>query len=447
MRKFIFILLLGFSIIACEKSDTPVNDDPDKEIVEEEEEEVDPGEPDNPESPNIAGEILIHDFDRSQKGFVLVNDVAQNKVYLMEKENAEIVFEWDMPVRIANDAFLLDNGNLLVALIDEEPAYTFGGYGGRLAIISPSNDIILDYSYSDDVNLSHHDLQMLPNGNILFLAWEKKSGSELEESGYAGDDEAIYAEKLLEIDPNNNQIVWQWNSWDHIIQEVDESLENYGTVSENPQLININYVDHLKEGSYEGDIMHANGLEYDEERDLIFLSVNFFSEVWVIDHSTSIEQASSNSGGNFNKGGDLVYRFGNPAAYNNEEGGRMFYHNHTPALVPENTGLLVFSNGIPAVDAHSTVYELNLPEEFELKANTNNELEIAWSFMHEDLFSPIVSGAYRLPNGNTLITEGSDGFWEVTESGEIVWLFEGEGFFWRGYHYNLDSPAIEAIGL
>ena len=62
--------------------------------------------------------------------------------------------------------------------------------------------------------------------------------------------------------------------------------------------------------------MHANGLDYDEANDVIYLSVYYYDEVWVIDHSTTTSEAQSSAGGNYNKGGDLIYRFGNPNTYN-----------------------------------------------------------------------------------------------------------------------------------
>ena len=98
-------------------------------------------------------------------------------------------------------------------------------------------------------------------------------------------------------------------------------------------------------------------------------------------------------------------------------------------------------------DPHSTVYEVELPEVFDLQKQANNELNVLWSYSHPDLFSPKVSGAQRLENGNTLITEGDSGYWEVTGDGEIVWRFESEGFFWRGYHYDQNSPQILGLNL
>ena len=441
MKRFLYLIIFC-SLFSCESDDDIMQEVPDKEIIEEVEDSI----PVNPENNILAGEITYHDQEKSEEGVILVNDAASNRIYLMEKKESIILKEWDLPSGIGNDGELLENGNLLVALTDPDPVYNFGGFGGRVAIITPEDEIVWDYEYSDSINLAHHDIEILPNGNVLVLAWEKRTGAELMAKGYDGPYESIYAEKLLEINPTNNEIEWEWNVWEHLIQDNDDKSENFGVVAEYPERINLNYVDPLKEGEYNGDIFHANGLEYDADRDLIFLSVNYFSEVWVIDHSTSIEEAKGSLGGQYGKGGDLVYRFGNPSAYDNI-GKRMFFHNHHPNLVPQSNSILVYSNGIPSGDTGSIVFELELPQYFELKSQTQNELNVIWFFSHPELFSPKVSGAQRLNNGNTLITEGDSGFWEVTNSGEIVWRFKAEGFFWRGYHYSDSSSGILNLNL
>ena len=415
-------------------------------------ENVKEGEKSPPEEEEIpsqeyAGVVTVFNSEKIKDGYLLVTDAANNRVFLMEKEFSEIVYEWELPAAVGNDSQVLEDGSLLIALKDSNPSVEFGGYGGRIVIINPDDQLEWDYIVSDNQQLAHHDIEMLPNGNVLILVWELKSSFDLVYNGYTGNEEIIYAEKIIEVNPKTNDIVWEWNVWDHLVQDQDPSAKNFGSVEDSSHRVNINYVDHLAEGLYNGDIFHANGLEYDQEKDLIFLSVNFFSEVWVIDHSTSTAEAKTGKGGNYGKGGDLVYRFGNPAAYNNTAGERLFYHNHHPNLVPGENNLLVFANGIPAVDAHSVVYELKMPETYDLQKGQDNEPEVVWSFTNEELFSAKVSGAVRLPNGNTLITEGTSGYWEVTESGEIVWRFEGEGFFWRGYHFEKDNPSLQPLGL
>ena len=331
---------------------------------------------------------------------------------------------------------------MLVSLIADDVSFSFGGYGGVVQLVNPDNSVKWSYIVATAFELGHHDVERLPNGNILVLIWEGRPLDEAQESfGYAYQDDVIYAEKLIEINPNTNEIVWQWSSWDHTIQDLNQDKPNFGTIAEHPQLIDLNYRDPLREAdSFNGDIMHANGIAYDEEHDLVFMSVNFYSEVWVIDHNTTTEEASGTAG-------DLVYRFGNPGAYNNTAGERSFFYNHGVNMVPESNNVMVYANGGLGGVTQSVVYELQQPANYELKAESDNELQVVWSFTDEDLFAPRVSGAYRMSNGNTLITEGDYGCWEVTQDKEVVWKYEGTGFTWRAYPYDKDDELLEAFEL
>ena len=52
-------------------------------------------------------------------------------------------------------------------------------------------------------------------------------------------------------------------------------------------------------------------------------------------------------------------------------------------------------------------------------------LELVWSYVQPaQFYSTNISGAQRLPNGNTLVTEGAPGrMFEVTKDGAIVWEY------------------------
>ncbi len=392
--------------------------------------------------PEIEG-LEVFNAEKIDTNYILVNDASTNRVYLMDK-TTEVKHEWNLNgKRLGNNAFLLPNGTLLAMLESESPEITLGGFGGLISILDKDGTIEWSYEYSNDKHIAHHDAIQLPNGNILFLSWEKKSMEEANAIGFSAGTQIIY-DAVLEINPATDEIVWSWHLWDHLIQDVDGSKEKFGDVAENPQRIDVNY---LEVPNDDGDLSHANGIAYDSEKDIIFISANFYSEIWVIDHSTTTQEARSNSGGNFDKGGDLIYRFGNPRAYKNDLGTRRFDRNHHPNLLSGNKkgNMLVFANGFS--NEQSEALEFDVSPLLPLTPNTDNEPPVVWNFTDTDLYSGRVSGVDLLSNGNRLITEGDFGFWEVTEEGEIVWKFQTSGFFWRGYHYDKDAPEILLLDL
>lgn len=422
--RYSFALFTCAFFLNCQNDDdiTPTSDTPD---------------------PILTENIEVYNGNLIDNSYTFAVENGGTQSYLLDKSGNKIK-EWQFDDNLGNDLELLPEGKLLGIFKSDNPSITFGGFGGIVKIINNDGSIDWEYEYSSEDYISHHDTEILPNGNVLFIVWEKIDIAEAQANG-VNTTVPIYPETLIEINPSNNQIVWQWRSFDHIIQDEDDTLLNFGNISDNPQLININYniVDN-------GDIMHANGVDYDATKDVIYLSVNYYNEIWVIDHSTSTAEAATNLGGNYNKGGNLLYRFGNPSAYENTEGTRLFYNNHFPNLLeddePGEGNVLVYVNG--SNTGQSVVYELDMPNDFELTPNSNNEPNIVWSFTDPALFHGRVSGAVRLKNGNTLIAEGDYGFWEVTNNGSIAWKYNGLGkTFWRCYAYDFDDQEILDLNL
>jgi hypothetical protein len=440
--SFIYLIFLGFSFLACNNDDSSSRDP------------IATDDPETKEDPESTGNTISDSlFDGSPEfinpdlvydGYLLVNDAFGNSVFLINK-NGDVLYNWPLSNNIGNDVYLLSDSRLLAILEADTPLIKFGGKGGKIQFIQKDGTIDWNFDYSTEDYITHHDVELLPNGNVIAMVWERMPAQEAIQNGSVLNID-LYTEAIIEIDPSTDQIVWEWHSSDHLIQDNDDTKNNFGSISDNPQLINLNYVTD-EEG---GDIMHANGISYDENSDIIFLSINFYHEVWAIDHSTNTMEGASSTGGNYEKGGDLVYRFGNPTAYNNNMGERLFYNNHFPNLLDDGVSgqrnMLIYVNKKDNTE-QSIVYEFKLPSNYTLEPNENNEPEVVWSFTDPELFAPKGSGAVKLPNGNRLITEGDFGFWEVTEDGEVVWKIEASGFFWRGYHYDKDATEIEALGL
>lgn len=424
MKNFLILLLTLIFLSNCKKEDIAL-----EEIA----------------APELSSEIVIYDAQKLDGNYLLAIENGGTVSYLINKEG-EKLFTWNFENNLGNDLELLESGELLGIFKDKDRPFNFGGGSGVAKLFNVDGSLKWEYTIADNNFLAHHDVEMLPNGNILFLVWERITIAQAKEVGVKTNED-IFPEKIIEVNPVTNEVVWEWRSWDRLIQDVDENLSSYAVVSDNPQKVDFNYNTFTN-----GDLMHANGFDYDVENDIIHMSVNFYSEIWVVDHSTTTEEASGEVGGNYDKGGDLIYRYGNPSAYKNPQGIRLFNNNHFPNLLEGDVlgsgNMLIYVNTQSDLN-QSIVYELDLPTIFNLTPNINNEPAVIWSFTDSELYASKFSGAVRLSNGNTLICEGDYGYWEVTQDGEVVWKYKAEEglSFWRGYNYNKNSAALNNLNI
>jgi hypothetical protein len=183
--------------------------------------------------------------------------------------------------------------------------------------------------------------------------------------------------------------------------------------------------------------MHTNSIDYNEEFDQIVFSVRYYSEICVIDHSTTTEEAAGHTGGNSGKGGDLLYRWGNPQTYDRgTSSDRKLFEQHDTNWIDEGRpgegNILIFNNGVGR--GYSTVDEIVPPVddngEYYLEPGSAYGPETqTWIYSPTPSFyASYVSGADRLASGNTLICNGESGkIFEVTPEETTVWQYTGLG--------------------
>jgi len=215
--------------------------------------------------------------------------------------------------------------------------------------------------------LSHHDIEVMPNGNVLILVWERISAEDAINMGRRAEllpDNELWNNILLELRPNGRgsaDVVWSWSFSNHLVQDCDKSKANYGDVAASPHRIDINIcprdgkagVRGLKrfEGkdgkTGERDWIHCNSISYDPSTDRIALGLNVQSEIIIIDHSAS------------NRG--IMWRYGNPQNY--RRGGRMdqvLFNQHAAQFVDKGRRILCFNNGRHPDRWWSTIDEIEI---------------------------------------------------------------------------------------
>ncbi len=382
-------------------------------------------------------------------GYTLFSSGTSTETYLINN-CGEVINQWTSNYTPGNSLYLLENGNLLRTGKIDNPSITIGGIGGIIELFSWDNTLLWQYTYSTSEVAQHHDIFPLPNGNILMLALSVMTGTEAIQAGRDPlklSEGRLFNEQIIELEPlgaNQANIVWEWNLKDHLIQDIDNTKDNFGVVADNPQLLNINF---LNNNSSLGPAnwIHANSIQYNETLDQIILSSRLLSEIYIIDHSTTTSEAASHSGGNYNKGGDFLYRWGNPKAYNHgDSDDQQLFGQHFPHWIEDgftDAGkIILFNNGNAREVELSTNTPINYssidvidPSEtsgvYAYDAiNGYSPTSPSWTYTDpidvKLFYSPILSGAQRLPNGNTLICNGILGkFFEIDSNGDTVWEY------------------------
>ena len=377
--------------------------------------------------------------------------------YLIDNDMNEINV-WTHPRGAASMPYLLQDSTLLYPYRVQNPSMSSGGVGGGISKYSWDGDLLWNYEIANDTYQHHHDIEPLPNGNILVIVWEKKTASEAYNAGRVTLNNSLnemWAEAILELEPvgtNDVNIVWEWHIWDHLIQDVDESLPNYGIIEEHPELQDVNYGNagsNNGPGGPNGDWKHLNAIAYNSDLDQIAISSRHHDEIYIIDHSTTTEEAAGHTGGNSGMGGDYLYRWGNPEAYNrgtssNHLLGDQHGVNWIPEGYPGAGNLIIFNNQY--THNNSAVFEIETPlTEYGTYSITDGEPfgPDAPEWFHTSNFhTQMQGGAFRLPNGNTLITDCDDAhMFEVTSEHEVVWEHNysgGQVFIARAQKYPMD---------
>ena len=460
---------------------------------------------------------LILNTDKAYPGLNLFSPLDSGSTYLINNEG-RFIREWKSAFR-PSSVYLQEDGTLLrLSTYGRDGNGTFHGGGAGYCVeqFSWEGDLLWQYIYSSETHLMHHDIEALPNENILILAWEMKTKDEAILAGRDPEllqDGEVWPEHIIEVTPilpDGGKIVWEWHLWDHLVQDIDSTKENFGEVAAHPERVDLNPTGHWldrvsdeefaklealgylgggdtedtsgkdkKRGTTRADWLHTNAIDYNPERDEIALSVLGNNELWIIDHSTTTEEAKGRTGGQRGKGGDILYRWGNPIAYRAglENDQKLFAQHNVHWIekgLPGAGNILLFNNGRARPEGnYSSIDELSPP----LDKNGNYIHETGrpyapelptWEYTApDDFFSSFISGALRLPNGNTLICQGADGtFFEVTHDKEVVWKYinpavpiapkatpntsgkngkakKYKNFVYRVYRYGFDYPAFQ----
>jgi len=352
--------------------------------------------------------VTVCKEEKAYNGYTLFAPLGGDEFYLIDMKG-NVVHSWKAPYP-AHFARLLPNGNILYMCHTEKGPLKAGGKTGIVIEATWEGKIV--WKYENDT--LHHDFFRCRNGNTLLMCWEKvpeeiasrvKGGlpSEWRFHEEEAEDKTMWSDKIIEID-KNGKIVWEWHAYEHLDPEKDSICPLCGR----------------------REWTHGNAV-FETKNGDVLTSFRQTNTVGIIDKES----------------GNWKWKWGRGVVY----------HQHDPTELP-NGNILIFDNG-----AHRPGPQPPRSRVIEVDPREN---KIVWEYSDPNylgFYSHVISGAQRLPNGNTLICEGNRGrIFEVTPEKEIVWEYynpfegrkgtvhdKGRGTpydVFRAYKYGRDYPGL-----
>ncbi len=399
--------------------------------------------------------LLSHLSGSEDDGYVLFSPETSDSTYLIDKCGRR-VHTWASNYTPGLDFYLLPDGTLLRTGHYPNPIFDVGGSaGGVIERYDWNSNLLWYYIISNSKETQNHDVCYMPNGDILVDIWEVISDSVALANGrnpaFLGS--SLWTAKIVELQPmgtDSAKIVWTWRVMDHLIQDYDSTKPNYGVVSEHPELLNFNYVNLAAISDTGADWLHFNAITYNPTLDQVMISFHNNDEIYILDHSTDSAQAATHAGGVHSKGGDFMYRWGNPQAYDRGTAAdTRFFQQHDPIWIPYGpyaNQIMVFNNGYgrgtspvsfassvdiiaPPVDSAGN-YSIASGEPF-------GPTSLSWTYEPgHSFYSQFMGGAQPLTNGNILICNAMKGrLFEIDSDKNTVWTYQNP--------VNADHPVAQ----
>ena len=338
---------------------------------------------------NTKTGLTALDRERACPGYTLYAPMnGPGDVYLLNLDGEE-VHHWAMPDPPGLYGYLLPNGNLFYGgKLQDDMWDRFQSWkrfkGGVMMEVDWDGNVVWEHRDIDH----HHDARRTSSGGAIYLTVERVSealATRVQGGNPVTGENRMWADVIVEVDASGNR-VWEWHATEHL----------------DPKRDIITFNDSRDEGSHGNTVVPISD-------DRVLFSFRNISTVGIIDKGT----------------GELVWRLG----------GEVLAQQHDPSLLP-NGNVLVYDNG-----SHSDHHPLPFSRVVEVDPKSNQSV---WEYFDNpayNFFSPYISGARRLPNGNTLVTEGMFGrMFQVTSEGDVVWEYINPHF-----HEDSENAVVNRV--
>ncbi len=293
---------------------------------------------------NAEGDIFVAPIPWTAAvtgAYLLILDGQGNMIYYQSMAN---VFN-------GYDFKLLPNGDLSYFSQKDSAFYEMDSH----------YQVVRKYQAGNGYTTDLHDLLVLPNGNVILMAYDAESMDMSKVVSGGNSNATVTGLVIQELDPSNN-VIFQWRSWDFIpITDSNASLTDPAV-----------------------DAVHGNGLALDNDGNLLLSSRNL-SEITKINLQT----------------GAVIWRLGGKANQFQFVNDEPFAYQHNIGVLP-NGDISIFDNhGTEQNPAPSRAIEYKVDE-------VNKTVTKVWQFQdNPPIFATYMGDTQRMPDGNTFMDWGA----------------------------------------
>jgi len=382
-----------------------------------------------------TGTTIYHP-DKTWNGFVVLDTPEEQGTVLIDM-NGNVLKHWKQIAAVPSPSRVLPGGYVMGGDVPREP------HQEAIALIELDWDgkEVWRFDHAEQVQAKdgktvwaarqHHDWQregsavgyyapganpLVTSGRTLILSHKNVTKPEIT-------DKQLEDDRIIEVSWNG-EVLWEWLASDHV-DELGFSEDARNAIHRSPGW-------NKNRGS--ADWLHINALSYVGPNQWYDAGDERFNPENVL-----FSSRNANIIGIIDRSGAIVWRLGPDYRQSAEQSklGQIIGQHH-PHIIPKGLPgaghLLVFDNGGAAGYGYANPAApagVNSSGRFNSRVLEINPitLEKVWEYSITGseqfrFFSNYVSDAQRLPNGNTMITEGADGrIFELTPAKEIVWEF------------------------
>jgi hypothetical protein len=374
----------------------------------------------------------IYQPDRSWNGYTVLSPLGTQAVLVIDM-NGNVVKRWEDYNNSAGGPARVLPGGVVIAASGARPPHQ---ESTELVQRDFHGKVIWQFSRNEQITTregstiwsvrQHHDWQRdsfpagyyspettpaVEGGNTLILTHADRKQPKVA-------DGVLEDARLIEVSWTGD-IVWEWVASDHI--------DELGFADDARKAIKAASGVNAARGTF--DWLHVNSATYVGPNRWFDQGDTRFAPNNVIISSREASLLAI-----VGRDGSIVWRLGPDFSASKElRAIRQIIGQHHAHLIPKGLpgagNLMVFDNGgasgygfaNPIAPDGRGAFVRPTSRVLEINPVT---LELVWSYTNPRFFSTNISGAQRLPNGNTLITAGAGGrMFEVTKEGAIVWEY------------------------